>query len=76
MLQRPLILEKAVDVDSRAKARAESSRSVVPAEAGTHGKYMQELRFLLTWIPAFAGMTILESVPVKIPDTARGAVPG
>ena len=36
-------------------AAAASSRSVVPAEAGTHAKVL----FLrLKWIPAFAGMTL------------------
>ena len=50
---------------------ARSSRSVVPARARTHGKYMQELRFLLAWIPAFAGMTVLKSV-VSLDTSALG----
>jgi len=29
-------------------------RIVVLAQAGTHGKTMQDLCFLLTWMPAFA----------------------
>ena len=32
-------------------------RSVVPAQAGTHGKHKQRQSFLRAWIPAFAGMT-------------------
>jgi hypothetical protein len=32
-------------------------RSVVPAQAGTHARGRQGLRFLTAWIPAFAGMT-------------------
>jgi type IV secretory pathway TrbD component len=53
-----LILEPAVDAGSRLKTHAESSRSAVLAKAGTHAKYMQNLRFLLPWITAFAGMTV------------------
>jgi hypothetical protein len=33
---------------------AQTARSVVPAKAGTHGKYMQELCILLPWVPAYA----------------------
>lgn len=36
-----------------------SRRSVVPARAGTHGKSRDKLRFVLAWMPAFAGMTVL-----------------
>src|SRR5208283_2671330 len=54
----PIILETAVDADLRVETHAESSCTVVPAKAGTHAKHLQGLRFLLPWIPAFAGMTV------------------
>jgi len=33
---------------------AQTARSVVPAKAGTHSKYMQELFILLPWVPGSA----------------------
>jgi hypothetical protein len=54
-LKHPMPLETAGDTTLR---RAISSRSAGPAKAGTHGKYMQNLCFLLPWIPTFAGMTV------------------
>ena len=38
------------------------SRGVVPAKAGIHGKPIWNLRFLLAWIPACAGMTVTHRV--------------
>ncbi len=60
---------------------AAAVRSVVPAQAGTHGNCTLRLRFLLAWIPAFAGMTpvfaltflalVLGAVPAAARDNSN-----
>ncbi len=50
------------------KMRKLFRRSVVPAQAGTHVRDMQKRRFLLPWIPAFAGMTL--RITRRAPNTA------
>ena len=53
------------------------SLGVVPAKAGIHGKPIWNLRFLLAWIPACAGMTVTHRVSrpftwqVKGPETGK-----
>jgi hypothetical protein len=53
-------LNPPVAANLQVQMRAKTGRNVVPAEAGTHGKYMHRRCFLLTWIPTFAGMTLAE----------------
>ena len=50
------ILNAAITANWRFGMRRPFCRGVVPAEAGTHGKYVQEHIFLRTWIPAFERM--------------------
>jgi hypothetical protein len=52
-----LILNPAVEANRHAEIHLESTRSAVSAQAETHGKPKRWQRFLLAWIPAFAGMT-------------------
>jgi hypothetical protein len=57
----------------------ENSLGVVPAKAGTHGMFMKDPRIWLTWIPAFAGMTLRSTAGIASPkgggNTVGHAVP-
>jgi hypothetical protein len=46
-----------LDPAVEAHALREIILSVVPAKAGTHGKYLKVRCFWLAWIPDSAGMT-------------------
>src|SRR5208282_944438 len=47
----------------------------VPAKAGTHAKHLQGLRFLLPWIPAFAGMTVWYLCHTPFTRRVKGHLP-
>ena len=69
-----MTLNPAVEPKKQVEVRIQTGRSVVPAEAGTHGKPLQERCFFLIWIPAFAGMTVQAIHPSEILD-CFGALP-
>jgi hypothetical protein len=50
-------LNPAVEANRQAEIHLESTRSVISAQAETHGKHIRRQSFFSAWIPAFAGMT-------------------
>lgn len=49
-------------------SRALSLQSIIPARAGISGKLQHANRGSLPWVPALAGMTVIDASPVR---TAR-----
>jgi hypothetical protein len=57
--------ETAVKTNWQAGMREKTGCGVIAADAGTHGKCIQNLCVSLTWIPACAGMTVA-MLPVTV----------